>query len=335
METLIYGSLICKVCSSRYPKCFEEEGKRKWNHKNFCPTCKDHHASRKPYSATDERFIEAVKNSSSIREVLTNLGMRAAGGNYASFHHRIKRLNLDTSHFTGGAHMTGKNFGPKRSIEDYLSNKFKIGSSSLKKRILNEGLKPHKCEECNQEWWLYKKIPLELHHINGNHFDNTFENLQLLCPNCHVFTDNYRGKNQSRSIDKSNKIEPLKEVVSAPKFEAQNELVKSSRYKPKYSSKEEAMKAVAKQNEKIIWPNNEILAEMVWQKSVSKLAKEFGVTDNAVRHRCKHRGIPVPPVGYWRKLEVGQVEACDLIRKSSFQEKMVAQVGPAPTLKRF
>lgn len=40
-----------------------------------------------------------------------------------------------------------------------------------------------------------KPIPLELHHINGVHSDNRIENLQLLCPNCHALTDNYRGKN--------------------------------------------------------------------------------------------------------------------------------------------
>lgn len=38
-------------------------------------------------------------------------------------------------------------------------------------------------------------IPLELHHINGINTDNRISNLQLICPNCHAQTDNYRGKN--------------------------------------------------------------------------------------------------------------------------------------------
>ena len=38
-------------------------------------------------------------------------------------------------------------------------------------------------------------IALELHHINGIKDDLRIENLQILCPNCHAFTDNYRGKN--------------------------------------------------------------------------------------------------------------------------------------------
>ncbi|HCW05920.1 MAG TPA: hypothetical protein DGG95_00985 [Cytophagales bacterium] len=37
-------------------------------------------------------------------------------------------------------------------------------------------------------------MPLELHHKNGNRYDNRLENLMLLCPNCHTLTENYRGK---------------------------------------------------------------------------------------------------------------------------------------------
>lgn len=40
------------------------------------------------------------------------------------------------------------------------------------------------------------KIPLQVHHISGDRYDNRIENLQLLCPNCHALTDNYMGKNR-------------------------------------------------------------------------------------------------------------------------------------------
>ena len=45
--------------------------------------------------------------------------------------------------------------------------------------------------------WLGKPITLEVHHKDGNHQNNELENLQLLCPNCHSYTDNWRGKNIS------------------------------------------------------------------------------------------------------------------------------------------
>lgn len=39
-------------------------------------------------------------------------------------------------------------------------------------------------------------IPLELHHKDGNRDNNKEENLQILCPNCHALTPNYRGLNR-------------------------------------------------------------------------------------------------------------------------------------------
>ena len=65
--------------------------------------------------------------------------------------------------------------------------------------MLKEGYKEAKCENCLLTEWLECKVPLELHHIDGNKINNQLCNLQLLCPNCHTLTENYRGKNQGRN----------------------------------------------------------------------------------------------------------------------------------------
>lgn len=51
----------------------------------------------------------------------------------------------------------------------------------------------HKCQLCGwAEVNEYTgKIPLQIHHIDGNCTNNKEENLQLLCPNCHSLTENY------------------------------------------------------------------------------------------------------------------------------------------------
>lgn len=41
------------------------------------------------------------------------------------------------------------------------------------------------------------KVPLTIHHIDGNHRNNKEYNLELLCPNCHSLTDNYGSRNNS------------------------------------------------------------------------------------------------------------------------------------------
>jgi|SRR5208282_512412 len=40
------------------------------------------------------------------------------------------------------------------------------------------------------------KIPVQLHHDDGNHANNAPSNLKLLCPNCHSLTVNYMALNK-------------------------------------------------------------------------------------------------------------------------------------------
>lgn len=85
---------------------------------------------------TDEIFTDIVQQSISIREVINKMGLVPAGGNYLSIKKRISRLDISISHFVGQAWNKG-NHTPRRSIEDYLSNKYPIKSHNLKnlKRI--------------------------------------------------------------------------------------------------------------------------------------------------------------------------------------------------------
>lgn len=87
---------------------------------------------------------------------------------------------------------------PKMTLEDYLENSEDIQTNKVRKKILEEGLKPHRCECCGLEEWMGKPIPLELHHKDGDRHHNELENYELLCPNCHAFTDSYRGKNSRK-----------------------------------------------------------------------------------------------------------------------------------------
>ena len=148
------------------------------------------------YTYSEQELYEAVKSSTSIRQVLDKLNIVPAGGNYQTTNRRIQKLGIDTSHFTGQAWNKGKVIGPKRPIEEYLKENTIVQSFKLKSRLLAEGLKQHKCECCGITEWNGQPAPIELDHINGNHHDNRLENLRILCPNCHAQTDTYRGKNK-------------------------------------------------------------------------------------------------------------------------------------------
>ncbi len=153
--------------------------------------------SGKPtYTTTNDEFKQVVENATSIRQALLSLGLNATGANYKSFHKRVKLLNISTEHFAGQLWSKGKKVGPKRSIESYLSNEFPINSNKLRKRLLLEGIFPHKCFGCQATEKYGDPIPLELDHINGNSNDNSIHNLRVLCPTCHAFTKTWRGRNK-------------------------------------------------------------------------------------------------------------------------------------------
>lgn len=96
-----------------------------------------------------------------------------------------KENNINVEHFTGQGWNKG-NIDITRFTND---SKSEIHFQDVIK------LRGHRCEKCGLTSWLDQKIPLELHHIDGNRRNNDLSNLQLLCPNCHSLTDTFRGRN--------------------------------------------------------------------------------------------------------------------------------------------
>ena len=163
--------------------------------------------SKRKYSISDLEI--AVKASKSIAGVLRHLGLRPIGGNYRTIHRLIKTYSLNTSHFTGQGWNVGLQFKPKKSISD--DDVFVRDSNYKCSWRLRERYKQLTgiayCENCGLEKWEGQDIPLEIHHINGVNTDNRKENLQLLCPNCHALTNNYRGRAQLSALSEKRDVE--------------------------------------------------------------------------------------------------------------------------------
>lgn len=145
---------------------------------------------------TKRKLEIIVRKSTSIANVCRLLNLKPAGGNYSTIKKYLKKWDISTIHFKGQSWSKGKKLGSKKSLPELFKMDSNYSSYKLKKRIFKEKLKKRKCESCKKSRWLNKPIPLELHHINGIPSDNRFSNLQILCPNCHALTDNYRGKNK-------------------------------------------------------------------------------------------------------------------------------------------
>lgn len=111
-------------------------------------------------------------------------------------------INVKTSH--GGTRVINDEVWLKLVLE----NKIHTKKQTILQVLIRTGYKENKCECCGINEWNGKPITLQLHHINGNPRDNRFENLMILCPNCHSQTDNYGSKNAALHIneDGSNKV---------------------------------------------------------------------------------------------------------------------------------
>lgn len=144
----------------------------------------------KKYDWSKERVEEAIANSLNYCDVLRYLNIPLSGNNSGTLKRKIKEYDLDVSHFT----LKGRK-GRVRYInaEYYLKKGSNIKSAKLKNKLLQEGIKENKCEICGLTEWLGRPLTIQLHHIDGDDTNNEISNLQMLCPNCHSQTDNYRG----------------------------------------------------------------------------------------------------------------------------------------------
>lgn len=82
----------------------------------------------------------------------------------------------------------------EKCLKRAISNETFHNRTWLKNYLID--IRGHACETCSTTHWLSNPIPLELHHKDGKANNNNLDNLQLICPNCHAFTDSHKGKNR-------------------------------------------------------------------------------------------------------------------------------------------
>lgn len=138
-------------------------------------------------------FADIVANSKSFNEICEVLKLQGYDcTSLTAVRKRIEMNNIPTEH------LRGKSWNKNSFDYTRLVNNSSIHSSlAAKGLILKRG---NKCECCGNTSWLGKPIHLEVHHVDGNKTNNDENNLVLLCPNCHSYTDNFRGRNQKKLI---------------------------------------------------------------------------------------------------------------------------------------
>lgn len=144
---------------------------------------------------SDEDLRQIVSRNHIWRHILNECGYRSYKG-LVKIKEKCQQLGIDVSHIDSIDHECAhKGFTLDQIC---IENSWYSNCKGITRRLLNELKWERKCSACNLSEWLGKPIPLELHHINGKHFDHRLENLRLLCPNCHAQTDNYCRKTRRR-----------------------------------------------------------------------------------------------------------------------------------------
>jgi predicted RNA-binding Zn-ribbon protein involved in translation (DUF1610 family) len=144
---------------------------------------------------TRELLCDVISRNKSFAGVLRELECKQSGGMQSYIRKRVRQLGIDMSHFLGQAWNRGQISNLRRTPQDILVIG-KIEHACILRRALLEIGRPYRCANCGQnEIWQNSKLILEVHHADGSRENNTEQNLEFLCPNCHSQTKNYGIRN--------------------------------------------------------------------------------------------------------------------------------------------
>ncbi len=260
--------------------------------KRFLETQKRLEAKKKEEKDFEKMVIEYLPYSNSLNHLCKHIGIRGVKGYYNKINRVIDKYGLSIEHFGTIDTYSGRNT-VRMSDEEFFINGKRRSSSSILKRLVENGYKEYKCEnpECGISKWCGKGITLQVHHINGNHNDNRLENLQILCPNCHTQTDNYGSKNKKHNIYKPIKSFMENEEILRQIKKKEVRHCKRCGKEIKGSHSFCSHECYSLYNRKFEVDAEQLIKDFEDIGSFAGIGKKYGVSDNAIRKRCKKLGI--------------------------------------------
>lgn len=141
------------------------------------------------YSYTKEEIQKAIFSTSSMRKASEFLEIPYTSFKSLAIKHGVWVPNQGRKGIERGKRNT-----THKTLLEVLENKSYRQTRRIKELLYEFNYKIPKCEKCGIENWCGEKITFDLHHIDGNKYNNRLSNLEILCPNCHSLTDTYKNK---------------------------------------------------------------------------------------------------------------------------------------------
>jgi hypothetical protein len=153
-----------------------------------------------------------------------------------------------------------------------------------------------RCAICGiSDEWNGKKLMLQMDHINGVNTDHRLENLRFVCPNCHSQTDTFSNKRgvKEKIFEEKKSKSPLEieKSVRVPKEKKTNMCISCGNPCNRRAVRCRSCSYKAEKKKKFS-VSVEHLSLLVKEKPLIEIGKMFGVSDNAIRKRCKLLNIP-------------------------------------------
>lgn len=243
----------------------------------------------KKYNDEKIDFIKSIIGDCySIADVCRKVGIRPDGSNYKTLNKIFKKYEINISHFIGQGWNRGEKYtNPNKIIpleEILVKNSTYTNTSLLRIKLINNGIKEKKCENCKLEKWLDKDISLHLHHIDGDNSNNEISNLMILCPNCHSQTENYGSKNTNI---KKNKIQNLIISNDDKQIKKINNTCSCGKEIDKRSIRCKGCENKRRKEEIKNRPIKEQLLEDIKNLGYSGTGRKYNVSDNCIRKWIK------------------------------------------------